>query len=192
VFITLEELDSGVRKDIFYDKNEMCPSCKAMAPHQNWCSKCAGKGVVKTHAHTQDQLSPGLVDGQEVRMRGSGNFVPSYKTGDLILIIRLEKHPDFIKNGFDLYTTKKITFPEAALGTILELENLRKQKLNVKIQAGIQTGTQLVLHGQGLLKPSDHGAQNRGDLFLTITIGTPVDLTDVEKELYTKLLNMYL
>jgi DnaJ-class molecular chaperone len=73
------------------------------------------------------------------------------------------------------------------LGTTLQLENLHGQKLNVKIQPGIQNGTKLLLKGQGLTKPSYHGARDKGDVILEIIIETPTELTEAEEELYSKL-----
>jgi DnaJ-class molecular chaperone len=187
VTITLEELDTGTRKDIFYKKDILCPSCKGVYPSISTCGKCYGKGVINTKTHITYDIDPGLLEGQKIRITGQGNYVPGYKTGDLLFTVHIANHPDFTRNAYDLHTTKTISFPEAALGTTLELENLRKQKLSVKIQAGIQTEAKLVLRGQGLIEYSSHGAKDRGNLILTVHVATPSDLTEEEKGLYLKL-----
>jgi DnaJ-class molecular chaperone len=191
VFLTLEEIDTGIEKDVFYEKRILCPDCRGILPVMNNCSNCDGEGVKLVATYISQKFDIGLYDSKEIIITGKGNFVPGAKIGNLILIIRVKDHPNFAKKGYDLITSKTITFPEAALGTIIELENLRKQKLNVKIKEGIQTGTQLVLHGQGLAKPNDHGARDRGDIVLIIAVETPTNLIKEEKELYLKLKEIY-
>jgi len=99
----------------------------------------------------------------------------------------MKHHPVFERRGADLYRKAKISFPQAALGTILSVETLQgKEKL--KIPEGTQQGTLFKLKGSGMPKIQGSGY---GDLYVLIQINTPKNLSkrakllleEVEREL---------
>jgi molecular chaperone DnaJ len=188
LFLTLMEFDTGVQTEVEYIKQVLCSSCRGVLPQQQNCVVCSGTGLVSTTAKQTVQVTPGLHAGIEYRFKQRGDYVPGQTVGDLVVILREHAHPVFKRyNAFDLLSNTTISFPDAAIGTAIEFANLHDRRLNIKIPAGVQHGTQLTLRGQGMLKPSAHGAQDRGSIILTIFVETPKELSEEEKELYLKL-----
>jgi len=185
VNLTLEELDNGTSKTFSYNKTVKCKTCNGQI--NNACYTCGSKGYTIERTTLKQIFPRGLKDGDIVKSENQGNWVSGYyKSGDIIITIKELPHSVFKRvNGYDLLMSKAISIPEAVLGTVLEIENLQKQKLSVKIASGTQSGIQLVLKAQGLTTKSEHGS--KGNLQLNIYIDVPKDLTQEEIELYKKL-----
>ena len=68
--------------------------------------------------------------------------------------------------GQDIAVTLTITLPEAAKGTSTRVHLPTGKEVEVKVPAGIATGQQIRLKGQGYAGPSGRG----GDVIITITV----------------------
>jgi curved DNA-binding protein len=112
-------------------------------------------------------LPAGVTDGQRIR-------VPD---ADLVLEVRLRRHPRFRVDGRDLYTDLPIAPWEAALGAEVEVQTL-DGRARVKVPPGSSSGRKLRLRGQGL---------GGGDLYATVKIVVPKKLTKKERELFEQL-----
>jgi molecular chaperone DnaJ len=194
--LTLEEIDSGTTKEVSYEKTTLCSHCSGVSTSKEvYCDHCKGKGYISSKTTVKVVFQQGLRDKNVLRVQGQGNTIKgprlatAPKTGDLLITIHEIPHSTFKRDsGYNLLTIKTISFPEAALGTTVNLENLYKQVLNIKLTPGILSGTRLVLKRQGLsYGPHD---QSKGDIVLTVRVETPKDLSEEEKVLYTKLLNL--
>lgn len=96
-------------------------------------------------------IPPGVDNGMAIRYSGMGddefNNIPP---GDLNVIIHIENHPVFNRQGPDLITDINITCFEAILGTSVDIVTLDKRTLSVTIPGGTQSGTMLSLKGEGM------------------------------------------
>jgi len=81
--------------------------------------------------------------------------------------------------------TQYISFPEAVLGTNVEIPTL-EGKARVKIEPGTQSGKILKLKGKGLPSLNYHG---RGDLLVGISIWTPQHLSKEDKSMVEKMMH---
>ncbi len=119
------------------------------------------------------RLPAGVQDGQKIRVPGKGrpgaNGGPA---GDLLLTVRVAKHPVFSYDGLNLRVTLPVTFAEAALGATVEVPTLTGDKVTVKIPAGTASGQILRVKGRGL-KARD----KTGDLHVAIQVDVPRKLS---------------
>ena len=95
---------------------------------------------------------------------------------DLLLRIRLRRHPRFRVRDGDVYTDLRVSPWEAALGATVEVQTLRGSA-KVKVPPGSSSGRRLRLRGEGL----------GGDLYAEVKIVVPKKLTKKERELFEQL-----
>ncbi len=144
------------------------------------CSKCRGNGMVRAQKTLNINIPAGIDNGETVQLRGQGNAgVNGGPAGDLLVQIQVRPSPVFQREGTSLYTSKKLGFVQATLGTEVEVQTL-DGTVSLNIPAGTQTGAVFRLRGKGV--PSVRGSL-RGDQFVTIDLETPKHLTDRQKEL---------
>lgn len=125
----------------------------------------------------------GVLEGDVIRFTGYGQ--PGFgggRPGDLFLRVRLAPHPTFSVDGPHLGMHVPVTPWEAALGATVEVPTL-EGSATLRIPGGVQGGQRLRLKGQGL--PTRDG--ERGDLYATIQIAIPKELTKKERDLFEKL-----
>ena len=132
----------------------------------------------------QVKIPPGTTEGSTIRLAGQGGQgMGGGKPGDLLLRVRVAKHPRFRIRERDLLMTLPIAPWEAALGAKVNVETLDGQ-VTLKVPAGSPSGRQLRLRGKGLPEKSGQG---RGDLLVELSIAVPEKLSDEEKGLFEKL-----
>jgi molecular chaperone DnaJ len=76
-----------------------------------------------------------------------------------------------------------ISFPQAALGTELEIETL-EVPATIKIPEGTQNGRQFKLRGKGVTRLHTN---RKGDLIVEVRVTTPTKLTQEQRELLRQL-----
>lgn len=102
--------------------------------------------------------------------------------GDLYIKIKIAKHEKYKLEGTDLAIDLPITPWEGALGCQLEISTIDANIL-ITVPAGVQSGEKLRIANNGYLD----GYGGRGDLLAEIKIVVPKNLTEEERQLYTKL-----
>jgi molecular chaperone DnaJ len=144
------------------------------------CDECQGKGAVEEIREINVSIPRGADTGYTIRIEGEGETsdqggIP----GDLYVVLNVQKHPTFERHGDDIYMTRQISFPQAALGAEVEVPGL-DGKLKLDIPEGTQTGAILRIVNQGIPHLDGYG---KGDEYIIIQVVTPQDLSDQEKEL---------
>ena len=130
----------------------------------------------RTETH-QVKIPAGVTEGQKLRVAGKGEA-----GGDLFLVVRLAKHPDFDVDGHNLIYELELAPWEAVLGAEISVPTL-DGPVKIKISAGTQSGQKLRVRGRGL--PQHNGP--RGDLLVVTRIVTPAKISDAEKKLWEHL-----
>lgn len=124
-----------------------------------------------------------FADGGRLRVRGAGFQSSRGGTpGDLILTVRVAKHPLFRRDNLNLELDLPISMPEAALGAKVNVPTLTGS-VELSIPAGTSSGQRLRLKGLGL--KDDSG--NVGDLYAVAKIIAPRALEPDEKAAFEKL-----
>ncbi len=147
---------------------------------KNPCKECGGKGVKNVRAKVEVKIPAGVDTGNRIRVAGEGEAgVRGGATGDLYVYITVKPHKFFQREGSEVICEVPITFVQAALGDTIEVPTL-DGKVEMKIPAGIQSGTVMRLRGKGIPYLRTTG---RGDQHVRIKVLTPQKLTDRQKEL---------
>ncbi|TVR41438.1 MAG: molecular chaperone DnaJ [Bacteroidia bacterium] len=162
-----------------------CPSCSGEGQTiQDKCSSCYGNGIVKDSEVISINIPPGVEEGMQLSLSGKGNAAPRGGIpGDLIVLVEVEQHERLIRDGMNLLYDHYISFPDAALGTGIEVPTL-EGKARIQIEPGTQSGKVLRLKGKGLPSVNAYG---RGDLLVNINVWTPQKLSAAEKEALTNM-----
>lgn len=134
------------------------------------------------------KIPRGSKTGTKVRMAGYGQ--PGYvggQPGDFYLNIDVASHPQYEREGNDLYSTLKIDLYTAVLGGTARVPTLGGD-VTLKIPAGTSSGSKIRLKGRGM--PQLNNPDNYGDLYAQIEIEVPKNLSEREHELFTELVEL--
>ncbi len=139
------------------------------------------------HTRTIDVRIPvGVKDNARVRVAGEGEpGVGGGAAGDLYLRIHLQPHPQFERKGNDLYTRVQVPVTTAVLGGEADVPSLTGKPLRLKVPAMTQNGQVLRLKGQGM--PQTGKPNERGDLYVTVEVQMPKQLTPEQRKHYEAL-----
>jgi len=161
-----------------------CPSCRGEGTIiQERCPACNGTGRMRRTRRIDLSIPSGVDEGSQLRLAGEGEMGDG-GNGDLYIVIHVKKHPRFERRGNDLYTVKALSFPEAMLGTKIDVDTLDGGSGKLKIPEGTQHGDVFKIRNKGM--PYLHG-RSFGDLFVQVTIETPRNLTKKAKRLLEEL-----
>ena len=153
----------------------------------NPCRSCGGTGLVRKRETIKVKIPAGVEAGMQLTLQGEGHAAKNNGiNGDLLVVIEEQEHPDFKREGNNLYYTKIVSLPEAILGAEVEIPCLDGPR-RIKIDAGTQSGTVTRINGKGL--PTVNGYGGTGDLYVKIGVWIPKKLSKEEKALVESLRN---
>jgi len=162
-----------------------CPRCEGegeviVTP----CSQCHGRKQVRVKRRIVVKIPPGVDEGTRIRLAGEGE--PGLRggpPGNLYVVISVKEHPLFRREGNDVFLEYPINIVQAALGDEVEIPTLDGPEKLV-IPAGTQHGDTFRLKGKGIPQLHRNG---RGDMYVTIKVVVPTDLTPRQRELLMEL-----
>jgi molecular chaperone DnaJ len=165
--------------------NVTCPRCHGTGKNISTCPVCHGEGSVERTAPLEIRIKAGTRDGQRIRIAGKGNAgLRGGAVGDLYVIIRIDQHPLFRREGDDIYITVPVTVSEAALGAKIEVPTIDGRSV-LKIPPGTQSGQKLRLREKGVPSATQDGV--RGDEIVEVKITVPMPRDEKTKELLREL-----
>ena len=160
-----------------------CPSCQGMGSTvEDPCKKCRGSGRVEIDRTVKVTFPAGIDDGQTLRVPGQGLAgTQGGPPGHLYVDVQIEPDPRFQREGATLLHALTLSFPQAALGTEVEVPELGSDEpIKVKVPPGMQPGETLVVRGKGVPHLNRGG---RGDLIVVLQLGVPRKLSRKAKKL---------
>jgi DnaJ-class molecular chaperone len=98
--------------------NQPCHACGASGQVAKGCQGCNFKKHKLENLNLEIKLKPGTEDGHKTVVRGMG-AQPSRKgeePGDLVIIVSVNSHPEFMRQGNDLVWLRKISFENSVTG----------------------------------------------------------------------------
>lgn len=126
----------------------------------------------------------GVKQGQRLKLRGEGDGgANNGASGDLFVVINIQEHSFFKRDGNDCILELPVVFTDAIMGTQAEIPTLTG-KASLKIPPGTQSGQIFRLKGKGFAKVGGFGA---GDMLVKIIIDTPDEVSSEQRELLEKL-----
>ena len=161
-----------------------CSTCNGEGEiNESPCNKCHGKGSVRKTKTIEVDIPAGIDDGQMIKLSGQGEVgEKGGPRGDLYIVVNVQKHEIFTREGYDVYIEMPIRFTQAALGDKLEVPTL-DGKVSYNLPEGTQTGTVFRLREKGIPKLRSN---SRGDQYVKVIIDTPKKLNEDQKELLRK------
>jgi molecular chaperone DnaJ len=145
----------------------------------NPCRSCSGSGLVRKRETITVNIPAGVEAGVQLTIPGKGHAAKNNGVnGDLLIVIEEQEHPEFQRDGKDLYHTHVISLPDAILGGEIEVPGL-DGTYRIKVDAGTQSGTIVRLKGRGL--PGMNGYGGQGDLYVKLAVWIPKKLNKEEK-----------
>ncbi len=147
------------------------------------CSTCSGTGQVSKERELTLKIPAGVDSGSRLRLTGEGEAgARGGPAGDLYVVLNVKRHKIFRREGEDVYLELPITFPQAALGTEVDVPTI-DGSARVSIPEGTQTGTIMKLRGKGVARLNG----GRGDQLVVVNVVTPAKLTKEQRDLVEKL-----
>jgi curved DNA-binding protein len=115
------------------------------------------------------RIPPGADEGSRVRIPGQGAPSPNGgPSGDLILVIHVQPHELFTREGDDLHLDVPITVSEAIKGAKVKVPTF-DGAVAVKVPEGTSSGTKLRLRGKGVARKG----KEPGDLYVRFMVQVP-------------------
>ncbi|MCK6601168.1 MAG: molecular chaperone DnaJ [Bacteroidetes bacterium] len=164
---------------------QACPSCSGMGKTiKSPCKNCRGDGRIQGETTVKVNIPAGVMNGNYLTLRNQGNAGKrSGPEGDLIILIEEEPHSFFQRDGNDILCEAEISFPEAVLGTDIEVSTL-SGKARLKIDPGTPSGKLLRLRHKGI---PEYGSSRVGDQLIRVNVFIPKSLSQTEKDLIKKM-----
>ena len=130
-------------------------------------------------------IPAGVANGQKIKLAGFGQpGQGNGPSGDLYITFIIEEDRDFKRLGDDLYAEINVDLYTAVLGGDVMINTLEGQvKMNIK--PGTQPGSKLRLKGKGF--PVYKKEDRFGDLYVSLKVLLPINISTEEKELFTRL-----
>jgi len=120
------------------------------------------------------KVPPGVDNGTKVRF------------GDMDIVFQVQRHPEFLREGTDVFSEITINIPQLVLGDIFEVDTVQG-KVKVKVPPGTQPGSLVKLKGKGAPKL---GSLGYGDHFVRVNLSVPQNPSKQERQLYEELKNL--
>ena len=169
----------------FFSVARTCPVCSGTGQViRNPCRTCGGDTRVQKEHTIAVKVPAGVESDTRIRYSGegdSGRF--GGPGGDLYVVLSVKPHAFFERDGDDLHCVMPISFPQAALGTDLEIETLEGRE-SIKVPEGTQSGREFRLRGKGVPHLNAHG---KGDLLVEVRVETPSKLSKHQRDLLRQL-----
>ena len=161
---------------------QTCPDCGGTGKIiKDKCADCGGTGYITNRKTINVTIPAGIDNGQSVRIREKGEpGINGGPRGDLLVEVIVSPHETFERDGFDIFSIVKISYPIAALGGSVMIDTV-DGRIVYDIKAGTQTGTQVRFRNKGV--PTLRNKEIRGNHYVTFVVDIPTKLSKEAKEL---------
>jgi len=158
-----------------------CPQCHgAGSVIKAPCNDCNGTGLADKTKKVSLKIPAGVDTGAKMRLREEGEGGRrGGQPGDLYIVIHVEPHEIFHREGNNIYCELPLPMTKVALGCKLDVPTIHGTK-TLNIPPGTQTGRTFVMQSEGVPSLRDG---RRGDMVYEVKVIIPTKLTKKQKEL---------
>ena len=127
------------------------------------------------------KIPAGVQNGSVFKYKGLGDDTDrNLGRGDLLCTVQVLDSDGYTRKGNDIYTDKTISCFDAIRGTEFKVKTLDDRILNVKVPAGTQPNSTVMLKSQGM--PVHDALNIKGNMYIKINISIPeLSAKDLEK-----------
>lgn len=148
------------------------------------CTSCGGDGSDRRSETLTVKIPAGIQDNSSIRITGKGEYPGAGgQAGDLYVAVHVLSDDRFTRKGDDVFSEKKISFTQAALGDEVSIQTLDGEKTLV-IPAGTQSHQQFRLKGLGTEQLRGHG---RGNHYVKVIVDVPKKMNKRARQLLEEL-----
>lgn len=160
-----------------------CPQCQGEGVTiSDPCPRCRGEGRVEKERSLEVTIPAGVDHGSRLRMSGEGEHGRhGGPPGDLYVVLSVEPHERFVREGATVFSEHGVGFPQAVLGATVEVETLYGPA-SLEIPPGTPHGHEFRLRGKGIERI---GGSGKGDHIVRLKIDVPHPRELEEEEVET-------
>lgn len=207
--VTLENIYNGDEIEMHISRRIVCRGCAGDKAKKN-AAKCSACGRCPDEVRTvQRQMGPGMIvqqeervaskekckvedttlratiergvaEGHEIKFPRKSEQSPGQVPGDVLMSLKLKKHPLFTREGNDLHVSMDISLKEALLGFSKVLTHLDGHEVEVEREKVTKPMSVMKIKGEGM--PIHNFPSDFGDLHVKFVVVMPDRLTEQQKE----------
>lgn len=165
----------------FFSVSKTCGKCYGKGKIiTDPCKSCKGQGKVQVEKSVNVKIPAGVDRGSRLKMYGEGEpGIHGGPKGDLYIVLDVEEHPFFKRDGTEILCEVPISFPQAALGAEIDVPTLDGSAL-LKIPSGTPSGSIFHIRGKGAPRVGSH---HRGNQAVKVYVEVPKKLNARQREL---------
>jgi molecular chaperone DnaJ len=165
----------------FFSIARTCSACQGRGTViTDPCRACRGEGRQVRERNIPVKVPAGVEDGTRIRYANEGEAgAHGGPAGDLYIVLHVNEHEMFDREGHDLHCAVPISFAQAALGAEIEIPTL-EGPVTLKVPEGTQSGTVFKIRNKGVPVLNGRG---KGDMYVEAKVYTPSKLTKRQREL---------
>ena len=164
-----------------------CPQCRGEGSVlEDPCAECHGQKRIERERKIEVKIPPGVDTGARLRLSGEGEHgLLGGPPGDLYVVMQVEPHETFERDGADVYSFVDVAYPQVVFGATIDIPTIHGDS-KLEVPTGTQPGEDFRLAGQGIPRL---GGRGRGDHIARIRLVVPSsgELGDEERELLRSL-----
>jgi molecular chaperone DnaJ len=166
----------------FLSVSQTCPQCAGSGSiNRNPCVDCRGAGRVERENSLRVTVPKGVETGMRLRLTGEGEGGSrGGPAGDLYVVLAVERHQVYERDGADLHVELPISAFKAMLGASVHVKTILGEEKTITVEPGTQHGDVHRLRGLGMPQ-LDSG--RRGDLHVHFSVVVPRRLKAEQRRL---------
>jgi molecular chaperone DnaJ len=180
-----------IQQQGFLRISTVCPVCRGQGKRiqpDDRCGSCSGSGRTRETDSLKVKIPPGIETGTRIRYVGKGEAGdPGAPPGDLYIVMDVQPHELFKRDGTDTFCSIQVPYPTMVLGGDIQVPTVRGEE-TMSIPAGTESGKVFQLRGKGLDDPRGH--RSRGTHHVQAVVAVPKQVTQQEEELLRKLASL--
>lgn len=148
------------------------------------CRHCKGSGTAWIERPVRIKIPSGVETGARLSVRGMGlQAGQKGPPGDFIVVVHVERHPFFKREGLDIICPVPVPLYTALVGGSLEVPALEGIK-KIKIKRGLKNVSEMRVAGKGAVSEK---TGKRADMVYRLQLEMPKKITASEKKLLQQL-----
>jgi molecular chaperone DnaJ len=166
----------------FLSVAQTCPTCGGGGRvNRDPCRDCDGQGRTEREATLAVTVPAGVDTGMRLRLPGEGeDGALGGPAGDLFVVMVIDEHELFQRDGADLHLELPVSAFQAMLGAKVPLTTILGEEKEIDVDSGSQPADIIRLKGLGM--PHVNGSR-RGDLFVHLRVVVPSKLNAEQRQL---------